>query len=91
MCWGGTPGFFFIKMTAKGCKRNYLDARGHFVLRFGATGDKSLSGGNQPPPSLGKTRVHLGLNMVLGWRYGVLFVCLFVLFVFFFICGVDKE
>ena len=34
----GTPGFFSIKITAKDC----LDARGHFVLRFGATGHKPL-------------------------------------------------
>ena len=42
---GGTPGFFFIKMTAKDVKEiTYIDARGHFVLRFGATGDKPLGG-----------------------------------------------
>ena len=36
---------FFIKMTRKGCKRDYLDARSHFVLSFGAIGDKSGGGG----------------------------------------------
>ena len=31
---GSTPGFF-RQNDRKGCKRDYLDARGHFVLRFG--------------------------------------------------------
>ena len=31
---------FFHQNDRKGCKRDYLDARGHFVLGFGATGDK---------------------------------------------------
>ena len=29
-------------------KRDYLDARGHFILRFGAIDDKPL--GESPPP-----------------------------------------
>ena len=41
---GGTPGFFFHQNDRKGCKRNFLDDRGHFVLRFGAIGDKLLRG-----------------------------------------------
>ena len=49
----GTP-FFFHQNDRKGCKRDYLDARGHFVLRFGAIGDKPLEVGNHP---LRKTRV----------------------------------
>ena len=45
---------FFHQNGRKGCKRDYLDARGHFALRFGAIGDKPLEGGNHP---LRKTRV----------------------------------
>ena len=37
-CLGGTPRFFY-QNDRKWCKRDYLDARGHFVLRFGAIGD----------------------------------------------------
>ena len=48
--------FFFHENDRKGCKRDYLDARGHFVLRFGAIGDKPLGGGNHP---LRKTRVNV--------------------------------
>ena len=48
-----TPDFFFHQNDLKGCKRDYLDARGHFVLRFGAIGEKPLGGGNHP---LRKTR-----------------------------------
>ena len=48
-----TPDFFH-QNHRKGCKRDYLDARGHFVLRFGAIGDKPLGGGNYP---ISKTRV----------------------------------
>ena len=44
----------------KGCKRDYLDARGHFVLRFDAIGDKPLGGGNHPP--LRKTRVNVTIR-----------------------------
>ena len=39
----GTPGFFH-QNDRKGCKRYYLDARGHFALPFGAIGDKPLGG-----------------------------------------------
>ena len=46
---GGTPGFFH-QNNRKGYKTDYLDARGHFVLRFGAIGDKPLGGGNHPTP-----------------------------------------
>ena len=41
---GGTPDFFH-QHDRKGCKRDYLEARGHFVLRFGAIDDKPLGGG----------------------------------------------
>ena len=34
--------FFFHQNDRKVCKRDYLDARGNFVLRFGAIGDKLL-------------------------------------------------
>ena len=44
----GTPDFFH-QNDRKGCKRDYLDARGHFVLRFGAIGEKPLGGRNHPP------------------------------------------
>ena len=33
----------------KGCKRDVLDARGHFLLRFCVAGDKPSGGGNHPP------------------------------------------
>ena len=36
---GGTPDFFH-RNDRKGCKRDYLDARGHFFSCFGAIGDK---------------------------------------------------
>ena len=39
----GYPGFFH-QNDLKGCKRDYLDARGHFVSRFGAIGDKPFGG-----------------------------------------------
>ena len=52
---GGTPGFFFHQNDRKGCKRDYLDAQGHSVLRFGAIDDKPLGGGSHP---LRKTRVN---------------------------------
>ena len=45
----GTPGYFFHQNDRKGCKRDNLDARGPFVLRFGAIGEKLLGGGNHPP------------------------------------------
>ena len=61
----GTPGFFFTN-DRKGCKRDYLDARGHFVLRFGAIGEKPLGGGNHP---LMKTRVKLKAKNEKGTRY----------------------
>ena len=37
----GTPEFFH-QNDGKGCKKNYLDAQGRFVLRFGATGNNLL-------------------------------------------------
>ena len=37
---GGTPDFFH-QNDCKGCKRDYLDARGHFVLHF-LNGDNPL-------------------------------------------------
>ena len=40
---GGTPRFFH-QNDRKGCKRDYFDARGYFVLRFGAIGEKPLGG-----------------------------------------------
>ena len=40
---GGTPDFFH-QNDRKGCKRDYLDARGHIVSRFGAIGDKPFGG-----------------------------------------------
>ena len=57
---GGTPDLFHHN-DRKGCKRDYLDARGHFVLRFSAIGDKPLDGGNHPPDGnhpVRKTRVY---------------------------------
>ena len=47
--------FFFHQNDLKGCKGDVLDARGHFLLRFSAAGDKP-SGGGIPTP-LGTTRV----------------------------------
>ena len=35
---------FFIEMTAKDVKEVVLRCPGHFVLRFGAIGDKPLGG-----------------------------------------------
>ena len=35
--------FFFLNQNdRKGCKRDYLDARGDFILRFSAINDKPL-------------------------------------------------
>ena len=43
---GVPPDFFPIKMTAKDVKEiTYIDARGHFLLRFGAIGEKPLRRG----------------------------------------------
>ena len=61
--FGGTSGFFH-QNDSKGCKRDFLDARGHFLLRFCAAGDKPSGGGNHP---LGRTRVK-GLNDVCKHR-----------------------
>ena len=44
----GVPPDFLHQNDRKGCKRDCLDARGHFILRFGAIGDKPLGGGNHP-------------------------------------------
>ena len=44
----GYPQICFHQNEHNGCKRDYLDARGRFVLRFGAIGDKPLGGGNHP-------------------------------------------
>ena len=52
----GTPGFFFHQNDRKGCKRDYLDARGHFVLRFGVIGDKPLGG---VPTPLGRRELKI--------------------------------
>ena len=38
----GIPPDCFLQNDRKGCKRDNLDARNHFVLRFGAIGDKPL-------------------------------------------------
>ena len=46
---------FFHQINRKGCKRDYLDARGHYVFHFGAIGEKPLGGGNHP---LRKTMVN---------------------------------
>ena len=46
---GEYPRFFFHQNDRKGCKRDVLDARGHFLLRFCAAGDKPSGGGNHPP------------------------------------------
>ena len=35
---------FFHQNDRKGCKRDILDARGHFLLRFCAAGDKTVRG-----------------------------------------------
>ena len=40
----GYPRIFFHQNDSKGYKRDYLDASGHFVLRFGAIGEKPLGG-----------------------------------------------
>ena len=39
----GTP-LFFHQHDRKGCKKDVLDARGHFLLRFCAAGDKPSGG-----------------------------------------------
>ena len=52
---GRNPAFFH-QNDRKGCKRNYLDARGYFVLPLGAIGDKPLGSGNL---RLRKTRVKI--------------------------------
>ena len=52
----GYARIFFHQNYRKGCKRDYLDARGHFVLCFGAIGDKPLGGDNHP---LRNTRLKL--------------------------------
>ena len=39
--------FVFNQNDRKWCKRDYLDTRGHFVLRFGAIGGKQFG---TPPP-----------------------------------------
>ena len=54
----GTPGFFH-QNDRKGCKRDYLDARGPFVLRFGAIREKPLMGGNHHPPPLERRSLRL--------------------------------
>ena len=36
----GVPQVFFHQNDRKGCKRDVLDARGHFLLHFCAAGDK---------------------------------------------------
>ena len=51
----GLPPGFFHQNDRKGCKRDVLDARGHFLLHFCAAGDKPSGGGNHP--DLGRTRV----------------------------------
>ena len=56
---GGTPGIF-LQNDRKGCKRDYLDARGHFVLRFGAIGNNPFGVVTNPlrvTTPLRKTRV----------------------------------
>ena len=52
----GVPPGFFDQNDRKGCKRDVLDARGHFLLHFCAAGDKP-SGGGGNHPDLGRTRV----------------------------------
>ena len=53
----GAPSNFFHHNDRKRCNREYLDARGHFVLGFGAIGDKPLRGLVTTPPPLRNTRV----------------------------------
>ena len=53
-CVGGTPDFFH-QNDCKGCKRDYLDARGSLCLAFWCNRRQTVSG-NHPPP-LRKTRV----------------------------------
>ena len=65
---GGTPRYFFFHQNdRKGCKRDYLDARGHFVLHFAAIGDKPLGGVTTPlgrrSLSIPVTSGHLKSNM----------------------------
>ena len=38
--WRGTPDFCFHQNDRKGCSLDYLDALGHFIFGFGATGKK---------------------------------------------------
>ena len=60
----------------KGCKRDVLDARGHFLLRFCAAGDKPSGGGNHPAP-LGRTRVKVSVMSVwsqLSWLWVMLYI-----------------
>ena len=40
----GYPQVFFHQNDGKGCKRDVLDARGHFRLRFCAAGNKPSGG-----------------------------------------------
>ena len=61
--YGGLPPDSFHQNDSKGCKRDYLDARDHSVLPFGAIGDKPLGGMVTTP--LRKTRVKLK-QMSLG-------------------------
>ena len=42
------PPDFFHQNDRKRCNKDNLDARGHFVLRFGAIGDKPLGVRNPP-------------------------------------------
>ena len=58
---GGTPDFFH-QNDRKGCKRDYLDVRGHFVLRFGAIGKKPLGG---VPPPLGRRWLILTVDTLM--------------------------
>ena len=66
----GTPDFFH-QNGCKGCKRDYLDARGHFVSRFGATGDKPLEG-VVPLRRRGLKRTNLKTKAVLQKRHNLL-------------------
>ena len=45
----GYPRILFHQNDRNGCKRDYLDARGHFVLHFVVIGDKPLKGGSNHP------------------------------------------
>ena len=47
-------------MTAKDVKRDVLDARGHFLLRFCAAGNKPPGGGN--PPLVGRGLMNTPLS-----------------------------